>query len=144
MIERCFSGPGGPRVYWLLSKRGRAHEIFLIVGGDESGFGKALPVFTAECLAAAFLDSSGLWDGAWRSRRVAGGELISLLCGPCGRVVGVALDPLGDSVVAGAGLRADVGRVGFLDMLSGRNRREKAGSRPLVAPGLGRGALVGA
>lgn len=143
MIERHFPGPGSPRVYWLLSRRGRAHEIFFVLGGGGSGYGKALPVFTAERLAATFLEASGL-DAAWRSRRVAGGELISLLCGPCGRVVGVSLDPLGESAVAGIEPRPDVSRVSFLDMLSGRNRRVEEGGRPLIAPGLGRGALVGA
>jgi hypothetical protein len=143
MTERYLSGPGSSRIYWLVSRRGLAHEMFLILDGDESEFGKALPVFTAEGLAAAFLEASGLGGGAWRSRRVSVGELISLLCGPCGRVAGVALNPLGEALVAGAGLRADVGRVVFLDMLSGRGRAQKE-ARPLFASAPGPRALVGA
>lgn len=125
----------------MLSRPDRVHEVFLCLAG-ESGFGKVLPVFTAEGLAATFLAASDLGGSAWNVRRVCGGELISLLYGPCGRVAGVALNPLAESVTGG--LRADVERVSFLDLLSGRDRRMRGKSEPLAAPGSGYRALAGA
>lgn len=136
--RRSFS----PQGYWLLSKRGRAHEIFLIVEAGEPSPGKALPVFTAECLAADFLKASGLGDEVWHSRRVDGGELISVLYGPCVRVGGVALDPAGGPVIAGSGVQSNIGRSVFLDMLSGRSRRAPDSGAPRAAPGFRGGAFV--
>lgn len=130
MTETYTTQPWRHRGYWVLSRRGRSHETFLLVDDGEPGLGKALPVFTAEGLAVAFLRSSGLGN-AWRSKRVDGGELISVLYGPCWRVGGVAMNPLGGAAVE-AGLHVDVGRGAFLDMLSGRSRRVTEGVGTLV------------
>jgi hypothetical protein len=56
--------------------------------------GEALPVFSFEDDANAFLRLGELGDD-WRARETAGGELVSVLCGPCAGVDRVVLDPIG-------------------------------------------------
>ena len=56
--------------------------------------GEALPVFSLEDDASAFLRLGELGDD-WRARETAGGELVSVLCGPCAGVERVVLDPIG-------------------------------------------------
>lgn len=143
MIRASSPGTWGPSVYWLLSSRGRTHEIFLIMDGGEPGCGKALPVFSAERSAVAFLESSTLDPGIWHARGMDSGELISVLYGPCGRISGIALDPVEGPVVSGAGLRTDVGRGAFLDMLSGRSLRSREIGGPYLAPGPRGGTRIG-
>jgi len=136
------SSPGAwsPRVYWLISSRGSAHEAFLLVDCHERGLGgglKALPVFRAERAAEAFLES-GAPDGVrWRVRRVDGGELISLLYGPCQGVSGVVLDPAAAPSSPGRTLCADLGRVEFLDVLSGRTGTPEGAGTARVEPAPG-------
>jgi hypothetical protein len=54
--------------------------------------GEALPVFSLEDEANTFLRLGALGDD-WRARETAGGELVSVLCGPCAGVERVVLDP---------------------------------------------------
>lgn len=54
------------------------------------GGGSALPVFSFEQEAEAYLESE---RGDWRVRETASGELISVLSGPCAGVGWVLLDP---------------------------------------------------
>jgi hypothetical protein len=56
--------------------------------------GETLPVFSLEDDANTFLRLGELGDD-WRARESAGGELVSVLCGPCAGVERVVLDPIG-------------------------------------------------
>lgn len=123
--------------YWTLVKRGRTHEIFLTVACDERGYERVLPVFSAKCSANTFLEYGALDTGVWHARRMECGELISLLYGPCEKVGGVALDP--DQPAAGSGIRVDLARRAFLDLLCSRGCED--GRRGMSS---GSGALVGA
>lgn len=77
-------------MWWLLAKYGE-HGIDLLSvdrGGD-----RALPVFSGEDEAELFVRFGGASEGGWRVRETSGGELISILFGPCAEVMSVALDP---------------------------------------------------
>lgn len=92
-----------------------------------------MPVFSEKCFAERFLEYSTLDIGLWHARRMECGELISLLYGPCEKVGGVALDPTEASV--SAGIRVDLVRGVFLDLLSGQSC--EGGSRGPLSGALG-------
>ncbi len=54
---------------------------------------EALPVFSFEDEARMFLEL-GAPGGDWRVRVTSGGELVSVMCGPCATVDRVVLDPI--------------------------------------------------
>ena len=54
---------------------------------------EVLPVFSFEDEANAFLRLGALGND-WRVRETAGGEIVSVLCGPCASVGRVVLDPI--------------------------------------------------
>ena len=96
-LRRCL----GP-MSWLIARHDNAQlELLTIDAGGE----KALPVFSFEEEAEAFLSLSALGT-YWWIRETTPGELVSVLYGPCASVEWVALDPL-----PGVGGEAIVGLV---------------------------------
>jgi hypothetical protein len=55
---------------------------------------QALPVFSGEGEAEMFVWLGGVVGDDWRVRETSGGELVSILYGPCAGVGRIALDPL--------------------------------------------------
>jgi hypothetical protein len=58
------------------------------------GTSRVLLVFGFEEEAEMFLRLGGYQASGWQARESSAGELVSVLCGPCADVEGVALDPL--------------------------------------------------
>jgi len=96
--------------------------------------GEALPVFSFEEEANMFL-RLGAWGDDWRARETAGGELVSVLCGPCAGVDRVVLDPipLPGSLVEGLNGLLSTGREAFMrSLLNPRRFRLPASGSGLV------------
>jgi hypothetical protein len=74
-----------------------------------------LPVFSFEEEAEMFLRLGNYDGGSWRARESSAGELISVLCGPCKDVRGVALDPLPEMLKDGTVGLVEVGRERFVE-----------------------------
>jgi len=64
-----------------------------------------------------FLRLGGYDCGAWRARESSAGELVSVLCGPCKDVKGVALDPLPEMLKDGTVGLVGIGRESFLGQI---------------------------
>src|SRR5918998_2650246 len=79
------------RPLWLIAnhENGRLGVLTLDPGSDR----ETMPVFSFEEEAEAFLQL-GAPGTEWRARKTTGGELISLLYGPCAGAKKVTLDPL--------------------------------------------------
>jgi hypothetical protein len=79
---------------------------------------EVLPVFSFEDEANMFL-RLGAQGNDWRARETAGGELVSVLCGPCASVDRVVLDPipLPGSLVEGLNGLLSTGREAFMRSL---------------------------
>jgi hypothetical protein len=78
-----------------------------------------LVIFGHEEEAEMFLYLGGYGDDGWHVRESSIGEIVSVLCGPCSCVEGVALDPL-PVMVGDRTLRLVwLGRERFLDQLLG-------------------------
>jgi hypothetical protein len=80
-----------PRRFWLIARhRTGGMEVLTanLACGEE-----VLPVFSFEDEANMFLRLGAQGNG-WRARETAGGELVSVLCGPCASVDRVVLDPI--------------------------------------------------
>ena len=106
------------RPRWRLlarTERGRV-EFLTITARDEDG-GETLPVFGYEEEAEMFLHLSGYGDDGWSARESSSGEIVSVLCGPCSGVDGVALDPLPRIVTAETLCLVWMGRECFLGWL---------------------------
>lgn len=119
--------PGKPwgTTWWLLAKDGHAHgharARILTVG---RGGAPTLPVFSGEGEAEMFLRFGAPPGDGWRVTETSARELVSVLCGPCAGVRGVALDPLpGMTETEMTGL-VMVARTRFLDrfLVPGRGR----------------------
>jgi hypothetical protein len=81
--------------HWLIVKDTGSEMRFLTL--NIGGYSRTLPVFSSEDTALRMLPSSG----GWRVRKTGGGELISVLCGPCSDATMVALDPSPELIDAG-------------------------------------------
>jgi len=92
-----------------------------------AGAARVLPVFSFEEEAEMFVRLGGYDGGRWRARESCAGELVSVLCGPCKDVEGVALDPLPEMLEDGTIGLVGVGRGRFLGRLMARGR-ERTGS----------------
>ena len=114
-----------PPVYWLLSSRGGAHEVFLTFwGGEPGGEVRTLPVFSAEGSAGAFVEAGPFDERVWRSRKTTRGELISILYGPCVAAGRIAFDPLEVSLVESTGsFQTTLSPEVFVEVLLGRGQR---------------------
>jgi hypothetical protein len=114
------SVPGANRVlaswHWLIVKNtaSEMEVLTLEVGGSL----RTLPVFGSEDTALRMRPPSG----GWRVRKTGGGELISILCGPCSDATLVAVDPSPELVEAGMLGLVSESTDGFLDLLMGRGR----------------------
>ena len=102
--------------HWLIVKNTASEmEILTLeVGGSQ----RMLPVFGSKKTAMRMLPPSG----GWRVRKTGGGELISILCGPCTDATRVAFDPSPGLVEAGMVELVSESTDGFLDLLLGRGR----------------------
>ena len=109
--------PPGPVSYWLLAeKRNNRIEVLTLRTGGEQ---ETLPVFSSEQEAEIFLRFGGV-TGGWRARESSGGELVSVLCGPCTRVEKVALDPSPEMVVEGTVGLVSLLRESFMNLIMAR------------------------
>ncbi len=80
-----------PRLlFWIIAKRNCDQTAILNI---DQGAGEALPIFSSEEEAEAFLGFSTQGSG-WQIKATTPGELASVLLGPCAGVQKVALDPL--------------------------------------------------
>ena len=59
----------------------------------DCGGEQALPVFSGDGEAEMFVWLGGAFEDGWRVRETSGGELVSILYGPCAGVGRMALDP---------------------------------------------------
>jgi hypothetical protein len=100
--------------HWLIVKDTASEMKILTLEVD----GRTLPVFGSKKAAMKMLPPKG----GWRVRKTGGGELISILCGPCTDVTRVAFDPSPGLVEAEMVdlVTESTGR--FLDLLMGRGR----------------------
>ena len=121
MEERGSTHEGAPvrsRASWhWLIVRNKASEMEVLTL-DVGGSVRTLPVFCSEDTAKRMLPTSG----EWRVRKTCGGELISILYGPCSDADVVAVDPSPELVEAGMVGLVSESADGFLDMLLGRGR----------------------
>ena len=109
--------PPDPVSYWLLAeKRNNRIEVLTLRTGGEQ---ETLPVFSSEQEAEIFLRFGGV-TGGWRARESSGGELVSVLCGPCTRVEKVALDPSSEMVVEGTVGLVSLLRESFMKLIMAR------------------------
>jgi hypothetical protein len=107
------SGPT-PTTRWMVARDGGGRLEPLCV---RAGLSKVLPVFSFEEEAEMFLHLGGYADSGWRARESSAGELVSVLCGPCADVEGVALDPLPEMLEDGTIGLVEVGRRRFVGQL---------------------------
>jgi hypothetical protein len=113
---------------WMVARdggKGRLEPLCV-----RAGLSKVLPVFSFEEEAEMFLHLGGYADSGWRVRESSAGELVSVLCGPCADVEGVALDPLPEMLEDGTIELVEVGRRRFVEHLLER------GANGLVAQAL--------
>jgi hypothetical protein len=104
--------------WWLIAKTEYGRVEFLTMAHDEDGE-EILPVFGYEEEAEMFLHLGGYGDDGWSARESSIGEIVSVLCGPCSCVEGVALDPLPVMVDDRTLRLVWLGREHFLDHLLG-------------------------
>jgi hypothetical protein len=127
-IERTTKQPTNPlsgpprrspssKTRWLIARDGDGHLEPLCV---YAGATRVLPVFSFEEEAEMFLRLGGYDGGRWRARESSAGELVSLLCGPCKGVRGVALDPLPEMLKDGTVGLVRVERESFLGQIFAR------------------------
>ena len=112
------SAPVAGRVlwHWLIVKDTVSEMEILTL--DIGGCPRTLPVFGSEDTAQRMLPASG----GWRVRKTGGGELISVLCGPCSDASWVALDPSPRLIDSGMVELVSENTDAFLDLLLGSRR----------------------
>jgi hypothetical protein len=81
------------RPLWLIAKRDDGRMDVLTLGPEENGEEEALPVFSYEEEAEAFLRLQEPGK-SWRARETTIEELVSMLYGHCKSIEKVVLDPL--------------------------------------------------
>jgi hypothetical protein len=91
-----------------------------------AGTSRALPVFSFEEEAEMFLRLGGYEESGWQARESSAGELVSVLCGPCADVEGVALDPLPEMLEDGTIDLVEVERGRFVRRLLAREGERTA------------------
>ena len=108
---------------WLIARDGTGRLEPLCV---RRGSARVLPVFSFEEEAEMFVRLGGYeGDGGWRAKESSAGELVSVLCGLCVGVGGVALNPLPQMLKDGTIGLVLVGRRRFV----GGYWRERGASR---------------
>jgi hypothetical protein len=108
-----------PNSYWLIVKYESSWIDVLstnLIGGEE-----ALPVFSFEEEARIFFEHRTL-GSRWQVRETTGGELISILFGPCASVERVALDPLPEIEVETLVYLASMQREDFVEFLMSKQK----------------------
>jgi hypothetical protein len=115
--RRTTKSPSGPTptTRWMIARAGEGRLEPLCVRA--AGTSRVLPVFSFEEEAEMFLHLGGYVDSGWRARESSAGELVSVLCGPCIDVEGVALDPLPEMLEDGTIGLVEVGRRRFVGQL---------------------------
>ncbi len=106
---------------WLIARDGTGRLEPLCV---RRGAARVLPVFSFEEEAEMFVRLGGYDGGGWRARESSAGELVSVLCGPCKDVRGVALDPLSEMLKDGTVGLVSVERGCFLGQIFAREGLE--------------------
>ena len=105
--------------YWLIAKnKDNWMEVFTLCSDGQR---EMLPVFSFEEEAEMFLRFRGAEKGWW-VRESSGGELISVLYGPCAGVTVVALDPSPEMVIEGTVGLVSLHRERFVDLVVVRAR----------------------
>jgi hypothetical protein len=102
-----------------------------------AGISWVLPVFSFEEEAEMFLRLGGYDDNGWRVRESSAGEMVSVLCGPCVGVEGVALDPLPEMLNEGTVGLVEVGSRRFVRRLLAREGEQTSSrwaTRACVVP----------
>jgi hypothetical protein len=107
--------------WWLIAKNEDGRVEFLTTCCGEDG-GETLPVFGYEEEAKMFLHLGGYSDQGWSARESSSGEIVSVLCGPCSSVEGVALDWVSGMVADGTLWLVWLGRERFLGWLLGHSQ----------------------
>jgi hypothetical protein len=122
--KQATKSPSGPprrspgnKTRWLIAREGDGRLEPLCVW---AGAARVLPVFSFEEEAEMFLRLGGYDGYGWRARESSAGELVSVLCGPCKDVKGVALDPLPEMLKDGTVGLVGVGRESFLGQIFAR------------------------
>lgn len=100
--------------HWLIVKNTASEMEILTLEVD----GRTLPIFGSKKAAMKMLPPTG----GWRVRKTGGGELISILCGPCTDATRVAFDPSPELVEEEMVELVSESTGGFLDLLMGRGR----------------------
>jgi hypothetical protein len=108
--------------WWLIAKTENGRVEFLTTTARDEDGGETLPVFGHEEEAEMFLHLGGYGEDGWRARESSSGEIVSVLCGPCSGVEGVALDPLPGMVADGTLGLVRLRRESFLGRLLGHPR----------------------
>ena len=115
--EHTLRQPPNSVSYWLIAeKRNNRLGVLTIRTDDEQ---ETLPVFSSEEEAKIILQFGGV-TGGWRARESSGGELVSVLCGPCAGVKKVALDPSPEMVVEGTVSLVSLLRESFMKLIMAR------------------------
>ena len=128
--------------WWLIVRHENAGmDILTLDGACRSSGEEVLAVFGFEEEAQMFLwygASGALEAEGWRVRKSSGGELISVLCGPCKDVGRVALDPLPHLVFGAGSGCAWLSQNRFMERLSDSNippqDRHPGKGAPVLAP----------
>src|SRR5918994_4031713 len=100
--------------WWMLAKADNLGADVLLADCDGE---QALPVFSGEGEAEMFASLGGVVGDDWRVRETSGGELVSILFGPCAGVGRIALDPSPVMVGIGAVSLVSVTRERFLSWI---------------------------
>ncbi len=113
--------PDGPtRTRWRMIARhdanGRLEPLCV-----RAGTSRVLLVFCFEEEAEMFLLLGGYDGSGWQVRESSAGELVSVLCGLCADVEGVALDPLPEMLEDGTIDLVEVERRRFVRQLTDRS-----------------------
>lgn len=122
--------PPATAVYWPITRGRDGPSEAMTIGGGE----KSLPVFSFREEAEMFLLSGSLGEGRG-FRRATGGELVSILMGPCVGVGSVALDPMPEHEAEGMLCLVSLSRERFLSRLVEKVRPENAAPARPANPG---------
>lgn len=107
--------------WWLVTKEEPCTEALLVDCGEQT----VLPVFSNEGEAEMFV----WFESGWRIRETSGGELISVLRGPCADVESVALDPCPEMMATASIGLVSLGRERFISWIVERSMPHLSGER---------------
>ena len=115
-MTRRTAGRAQGLAYWLIARNEHGRIEVLTLDCKQT-----LPVFSHEEEAEMFLWLERV-TGGWQVSESRGGELVSMLLGPCTSVKEVALDPLPEMLVDGTVGLVSLDRERFIRRLLARQR----------------------